>query len=321
MADCGCEVVCMDHATDFESEAADDLHLKSWSQSLAYVIYTSGSTGVPKGVAIQRDTLMNLVAWHQRTYNVRPADRATLIAGPGFDASVWELWPYLAAGASLHIPDEDTRTSPAKLVAWLVAEKISVCFLPTPLAEAVLDQEWPAASSLRLILTGGDKLRRWLHKPFPFRLINHYGPTESTVVTTATEVGALKHTHLLPPIGRPIDNTRVYLLTTGLQPLPFGVTGELYIGGESLARGYLGRPEATAERFIPDPFSCEPGARMYRTGDLAAYLTSGEIEYRGRIDQQVKLRGLRVELGEIEAVLSEHPQVRDCVVVAVEQLS
>jgi amino acid adenylation domain-containing protein len=321
LADCDCKIVCLDDGSYLapESEASENLNLKTCAESLAYVIYTSGSTGVPKGVAVQCNSLMNLVHWHQRTYGVLPADRATLLAGTGFDASIWELWPYLTAGASLYIPDEEVRTSPAKLVDWLTAEAITVCFLPTPLAEAVLSEDWTANSSLRLLLTGGDKLRRRLEKPFPFSFINHYGPTENTVVTTATEVGAQK-TYALPPIGRPIDNTRVYLLAGG-EPVPLGVTGELYIGGDSVARGYLARPDTTAERFIPDPFSSSPGTRMYRTGDLAAYLPSGEIEYRGRMDQQVKLRGYRVELGEIEAVLSGHPLVRDCAVVAMEQLS
>ena len=321
MSGCNCEIILMNQ--QFESSPADDanLCLPVCGESLVYVIYTSGSTGLPKGVAVQHDGLMNLIRWHQRTYDVTSADRATLIAAPGFDASVWEIWPYLTAGASLHIPDEETRTSSAKLAAWLTAEAISVCFLPTPLAELVLDEEWTSNSSLRLLLTGGDKLRRWLEKPFQFRLFNHYGPTENTVVATAAEVSAETGETAQPPIGRPIDNTRVYLLTTGLQPVPLGVTAELYLSGNSLARGYLTQPDATAERFTPDPFSSQPGARMYRTGDLASHLSSGEIEYRGRVDQQVKLRGFRVELGEIEAVLSSHPLVSECVVVPVEQSS
>ncbi|HEX2271357.1 MAG TPA: amino acid adenylation domain-containing protein, partial [Pyrinomonadaceae bacterium] len=321
MSGCNCEIVCMDH--QFESGAVADANpsLAVCAESLAYVIYTSGSTGKPKGVALQHDSLLNLIRWHQRTYMVNSADRATLIAAPGFDASVWEIWPYLTAGASIHIPDEETRTSPARLVAWLIAEAISVCFLPTPLAELTLDEDWPSTSSLRLLLTGGDRLRRWIEKPFPFTLINHYGPTENTVVATATAVGAATSEGVQPPIGRPIDNTRAYLLTDGLQPVPLGVTGELYLSGKSLARGYLTQPETTAERFRPDPFSSQAGSRMYRTGDLAGHLHGGQIEYRGRLDQQVKLRGFRVELGEIEAVLGAHPLVSECVVVPVSQPS
>ncbi|WP_161975702.1 non-ribosomal peptide synthase/polyketide synthase [Tengunoibacter tsumagoiensis] len=289
------------------------------SENLAYVIYTSGSTGQPKGVQIPHRGLLNLVRWHQSTYQVEPTDRATQVAGISFDASVWEIWPYLAAGASLHIPDEETRIFPAQLRRWLAEHAITLSFLPTPLAESVLldSEAWPASLALRSLLTGGDRLRVYPDSATPFSLVNHYGPTESSVVASAGLVlPPSEEIERAPAIGRPIANTQSYILDPQLQPVPIGVAGELYIGGASLARGYLERPELTAERFVAHPYSQEAGARLYRTGDLVRYLPNGEIEYLGRIDHQVKVRGYRIELGEIEAALSQYPGVQDVVVDA-----
>jgi amino acid adenylation domain-containing protein len=296
---------------------------------LAYVIYTSGSTGRPKGVEIGHRSLLNLVAWHCREYGIGPVDRATLVASPGFDASVWEIWPYLTAGASLHVPSAAVRSDPAALAAWLARERITVSFLPTPLAEAVLEEEERTQGTartartsspgedesplggLRFLLTGGDVLHRGAPAAAPFVLVNHYGPTENTVVATR----AWATPGRLPPIGRPIANVRAYVLDSRLQPLPVGVPGELLLGGESLGRGYLGRPGPTAERFVPDPFAQEPGERLYRTGDRVRRLADGALEFLGRIDRQVKVRGFRIEPGEIEAALLDHPAVGEAVVV------
>jgi amino acid adenylation domain-containing protein len=287
-------------------------------EALAYVLYTSGSTGRPKGVQVSRAGLLALVAWHLRAWRVTARDRATLIASPAFDASVWEIWPYLAAGASLHVPDEETRLLPDRLLAWLAAEGITFTFLPTPLAEQALAWELPAGLALRALLTGGDRLQRAPRRPLPFVLGNHYGPTESSVVTTWTTVAPepAGEAARAPAIGRPVDGTRVYGLDPHLRPVPLGAPGELAIAGAGLARGYLGRPDLTAERFLPDPFSPRPGERMYRTGDLIRHLPGGEIEFLGRLDTQVKVRGFRIELGEIESVLARHPRVREAVAVA-----
>jgi amino acid adenylation domain-containing protein len=287
--------------------------LQSGPRSLAYVIYTSGSTGRPKGVEIEHQGLVNLMTWHQREYQVQPDDRATQIAAPGFDASVWEIWPYLGSGASLYVPDEETRNTPERLLHWLERERITLSFMPTPLAEAVLG-EWNHTKPnlhLRALLTGGDKLHQHPDPDLPFHVVNHYGPTENTVVATWTPVtpggdGA-------PPIGKPISNTQVYVLDPHQRPVPVGVPGELYIGGESLARGYRRRPELTEERFIRNPFGA---GRLYRTGDRVRYLADGNIEFLGRLDHQVKIRGFRIELGEIEAVLGQHPAVKECAVIA-----
>ena len=286
------------------------------SDALAYVIYTSGSTGRPKGVQIEHRSLCNLVYWHREAYEVTSADRATQIAAPAFDASVWELWPYLTAGASVHVPSAATRQDPEQLVSWLVAHRITLSFLPTPLGESVLRVRWPSDGALRAILIGGDRLTLRPEKNLPFRLINHYGPTENTVVATCAEVEATDALSADPPIGRPLPNTRAYVVDSTLRPVPIGVPGELLVGGAQLARGYLNRPDLTAERFIPDPFSGVHGARVYKTGDLVRYQPDGNIEFLGRLDDQVKIRGFRIELGEIEAVLVKHRSVRHAVVLA-----
>jgi len=280
--------------------------------NLAYVVYTSGSTGVPKGVAVTHAGLLNLVCWHRATYGLSPADRATLIANPAFDAAVWEIWPYLAAGASLHIPEDETRFSPQAIVRFWQSAGITWSFLPTPLAEEVMTLPRPSGLSLKGLLCGGDRLHRAPGAGLPFSLINHYGPSEVSVVTTAAPV--LPGSADAPPIGRPIHNTRIRVVDARGALVPRGAAGELWIGGASLARGYLARPALTAERFLPDPWSGEPGKRLYRTGDLVRYRADGNLEFLGRIDHQIKLRGFRIEPGEIEAALRAHPGVSEAVV-------
>ncbi|MEM7345612.1 MAG: amino acid adenylation domain-containing protein, partial [Chloroflexota bacterium] len=305
-------------------------------QHLAYVIYTSGSTGRPKGVQIEHRGLLNLIYWHQQAFDVSAADRATHLAGLGFDGAVWEVWPYLTAGATLYQPNDEIRVSPPDIQAWLIDQKITISFLPTPLAEGVLALEWPTTETdLRMLLTGGDKLNRYPPSDLPFKLINNYGPTESSVVATSGLTPPEVTYHSAPSIGRPVSNTALYLLDQYLQPVPQGVPGELYIGGESLARGYLSRPALTAERFIPNPFVIDneqsivdsdkaktsvvnQSSRLYKTGDLVRYLANGEIEFLGRADHQVQLRGFRIELGEIETTLSQHPDVQDVAVILYE---
>lgn len=282
---------------------------------LAYVIYTSGSTGRPKGVEITHASLLNLVNWHRRAFAVTASDRATQLASPGFDACVWELWPHLAAGASVHLADDATRLDPEVLRDWLVRQRITIAFVPTPLAERMLVLPWPRGGALRALLTGADTLHHYPSPALPFALVNNYGPTEATVVATSGIVPPGSR-ETLPPIGRPIDNVQVHILDEARQPVTPGERGEVYIGGVGVARGYLNRPDLTAERFVPDPFVAVHGARLYRTGDLARRLPDGTIAFVGRADEQIKVRGFRIEPDEIVAALATDPSVRASSVAA-----
>jgi amino acid adenylation domain-containing protein len=287
---------------------------------LAYVLFTSGSTGRPKGVQIPHRGLMNLVRWDLCTYGTGPGDHRTQVASLGFDASVWEIWPCLASGAVLHLPEEEVRLDPRKLSAWMAGRGITVSFLPTPLAEAVMTPGVGEIPTLRHLLTGGDRLRRRPDPSCGFTLVNHYGPTEVSVVTCAGPVAPQDRgkAETAPSLGRPIDGLRVYLLDRSLVAVAPGAPGELWIGGPALARGYLGDPAGTAERFVPDPFGPAAGGRLYRTGDLGRHRHDGRLEFIGRTDHQVKVRGFRIELGEIEAAL-ERAGAREAVVVAREE--
>ncbi|MGA9381329.1 MAG: amino acid adenylation domain-containing protein, partial [Phormidium sp.] len=311
------KLVCLDTDWSAISQLSqENITSEVQPENFAYVIYTSGSTGTPKGVLVSHQGLLNLVFWHQKAFEITSKDRATQLAGTAFDAAVWELWPYLSAGASIYLVAPETLHSPTDLRDWLIEQKINISFLPTPLAEKLLSLEWKKGIALRTMLIGGDKLQNYPSQLIPFQIVNNYGPTENTVVATSGKVALNRATDIASPsIGRPIANTQVYILDRNLQLVPIGVQGELHIGGASLAQGYLNRPELTAEKFIPNPFSNEPSARLYKTGDLARYLFDGNIEYLGRIDNQVKIRGFRIELGEIETILGQHPQVQAAVVI------
>ncbi len=261
-------------------------------ESTAYVTYTSGSTGQQKGVEISHANLRNLVDWHIRRFGVASRDCATQIASPAFDAAVWEIWPHLAVGASLHIPAYETRCSPEALRDWLVQEKISISFIPTVLAERMIQLPWPPETALRILLTGGDTLHHYPPSSLPFALVNNYGPTEATVVTTSTIIAPNDKAVHLPPIGTPIDNCQVYVLDESMRPVAMGEAGELYIGGAGVARGYLNRPELTKERFIPDRFSNDPAARLYRSGDRVQILPSGELLFLGTLRRTNQNPGL-----------------------------
>ena len=299
--------------TSYGDDRSPDIRLQP--DQLAYLIYTSGSTGVPKGVAVEHRALANLVGWHNRVYEVRKSDRATQLAALSFDASVWEVWPYLAAGASVHMVDEHTRQSPTALWKWLVDKGITLSFVPTPLAEAMLREPIPETHSLRAMLTGGDRLHGGdLPARLSFRLINHYGPTENAVVSTCGEVDLATAKESAPSIGWPIDNIQAYVLDERMGLQADGVPGELYVGGCSLARGYWRRQALTEERFVANPFT--EGERLYRTGDRVRRRVDGSIEFLGRVDEQVKVRGFRIELGEIEHALASHDGVREAVVIS-----
>jgi amino acid adenylation domain-containing protein len=280
---------------------------------LAYVIYTSGSTGTPKGVMVEQPGVLNLARWHQRAFAVGPGDRCSQVGGPGFDAAAWEIWGTLLAGATLLIPSEELKTDPAALRDWLVAEEVTVCFLPTPLAEATLSLRWPVETKLRFLLTGGDRLHHAPRAGLPFDVVNNYGVTEASVVSTS----GLVHPDDpgLPTIGAAIDGVQCRVVDSWLNAVADGDAGELVVGGVSVARGYLGRPDLTAERFVSFPDSAD--VRWYRTGDVVRQRSDGEFEFASRLDEQIQIRGLRVEPGEIVAALDRHPAIRQSVVIAV----
>jgi amino acid adenylation domain-containing protein len=309
------KIICWDK--DFEIEIANQSShnpINNFTpENLAYVIYTSGSTGRPKGVLIQHSALLNLVFWHLNNFQVTSSDRTTQLAGTAFDAAVWELWPYLVVGASIYLIKSEFLLSAETLQEKLISHNITISFIPTPLAEQLCLLPWSENTTLRTMLTGGDRLNSYPSNKLPFKFFNNYGPTENTVVTTSGQILSEASDSKFPPIGLPIANTQVYILDRYLQLLPIGVYGEIYIGGLSLARGYLNRPDLTSERFIANPFVANE--RLYKTGDLGRYLPDGNIDFLGRIDHQVKIRGFRIELGEIETVLSQHPQVQQVVVI------
>jgi amino acid adenylation domain-containing protein len=276
-------------------------------ESLAYVIYTSGSTGVPKGVEITHANLSHLIRWHRDAFGVTRNDRASHLAGLGFDAAVWEIWPNLAAGATVCLADDAVRSSPELMQQWILRERVTIAFVPTVHATTLMTMEWPSTTGLRLLLTGGDTLRRGPAFRLPFDVVNNYGPTECTVVATSSAL--IPGNDGVPPIGRPIAGASIYLTNERGEQVPDGSVGEIYIGGGGVGRGYRNLPESTERSFLPDPFAGAPGARMYRTGDRGVRRPNGEIEFKGRLDRQLKIRGQRVELDEISEVLARHPSL------------
>jgi len=315
-----CKVVTLDGdaasiAAQPETKPAGEASL----EDLAYIIYTSGSTGEPKGVELVHAGLSNLVAWHRGAFQITTADRASAQATVGFDASVWELWAYLASGASLHLPDDATRGDASAMRDWIVSRRITISFVATVIAERMLQLAWPAETKLRFLLTGADTLKAYPPATLPFALVNNYGPTECTVVSTSGIIPAAgsanrNEAQPAPSIGKPIDGIEIYILDEQKRKVSEGATGEIYVAGAGLARGYRNRPDLTAERFVPNPF--HPAARMYKTGDLGRWLPNGEIAFMGRVDEQVKVRGYRVEPNEVAVVLGQHPSVETNVVVA-----
>lgn len=300
------------------SESDADINVELPADSLVYIVYTSGSTGRPKGVEITHANLCNLIDWHQAAFNVTAADRASQVAGFGFDAAAWEIWPHLAAGASLYIADEQTRRSPIALRDWLVVHKITISFVPTVMAEQLLHETWPADTALRTLLTGADALHRRPTAGLPFVLVNNYGPTECTVVATSGAVASDSNQagQSTPSIGRPIANTTAFILDDHLMPVPHGQPGELCLAGALVGRGYRNNPAMTASRFIMYTPPSGSALRIYRTGDRVRLTDTGEIAFMGRLDDQVKIRGYRIELGEIISHLDRFLAIEASAVIA-----
>ncbi|WP_053067905.1 non-ribosomal peptide synthetase, partial [Xenorhabdus khoisanae] len=289
------------------------------ARHLAYVIYTSGSTGQPKGVMVEHRNVLRLII-NNGFADIGPADCIAHCANPAFDAATWEIWAGLIHGARVLLIPEKTLLHPDLFSQCLSSENVSALFLTTALFNQYADLIAPTLSGLRYVLFGGElsdnRAAIRLRAAYaPTHLLHVYGPTETTTFATAYDIPVTDSEEGKLPIGRPISNTQIYILDKQGQPVPQGAAGEIYIGGDGVARGYLNQPDLTAERFLTNPFSSEPGARMYKTGDLARWLPDGNIECLGRNDFQVKIRGFRIELGEIETALTAHPQVKQAVVI------
>ena len=313
-------MVCLD--TDWEQiakESSENPISGATAENLAYVIYTSGSTGEPKGVAVSHRAVNRLVM-NTDYVQISPREVIAQASNVSFDAATFEIWGALLNGARMVLIVKGTLLSPQCLAAAIERHGITTLFLTTALFNQMVEPIPAALGKLRYLLFGGEavdpeRVKELLRKGPPSRLLHVYGPTEATTFATCYWVKAVAADATTVPIGRPIANTEIYILDANLNPVPIGVSGELYIGGPGLARGYLNRPELTAEKFIKHPFTADPTNRLYKTGDRARYLPDSNIEFLDRMDNQVKIRGFRIELGEIETVLSQHPVVRQSVVI------
>ncbi|MCW7542129.1 amino acid adenylation domain-containing protein, partial [Aquabacterium sp. A7-Y] len=320
-------IVCLDsEAHTLEGYPDFDPDPAHWSVSpehLAYLVYTSGSTGRPKGVMVERRQLAHLVGAIRQRYGLNPADRVLQFVAPSFDVATQEVFAALASGATLVLRSEAWIADPDSFGALCARHRISVLHLPTAYwQQLALDARFRLPAGVRLVAIGGEAaqpaaLAAWFaRQPREVELLNEYGPTETTVTATLARIDGADRPSC---IGRPLGRARLYLLDARQRPVPIGVTGEIHIGGPGVARGYLGLPEQSAERFIDDPFSPMPGARLYRTGDLGRWRADGSIDFLGRNDRQLKIRGFRIEPGEIEAELTRAPDVREAVVVLREE--
>jgi amino acid adenylation domain-containing protein/non-ribosomal peptide synthase protein (TIGR01720 family) len=305
--------------TAYAAEEETPLAHLGFPQNVAYIIYTSGSTGLPKGVMSTHGALVNRLRWGQETYPLGPKDRVIQKAPFSFDFAIWEFFGPWIAGAQVLMTPPGAQREVRYLVKLITERQVTVTHLIPSLLQVFLEEPGvEQCVSLQHVYGGAEAMSLELQQRFHERLNaafhNVYGPTEAAIDTTYWTCERTGQDRTVP-IGRPLANAQIYVLDERLQPVPIGVAGELYIGGAGLARGYLNRPELTAERFIPHPFSAEPGARLYKTGDMGRWRPDGVLEYAGRNDQQVKIRGYRIELGELEAILRQHPAVREALVV------
>ena len=321
----GAKVICLDTGSESINQHCQDNPTSNvTTDNLAYVIYTSGSTGKPKGVAVPHRAVNRLVC-NTNYVQLESCDRVAQASNTSFDAATFEIWGSLLHGARLVIIPQNVVLSPQHFAACIREQEISVLFLTTALFNQLASVVPQALKNLRHLLFGGEavdpkSVKAVLKNGSPQRLLHVYGPTESTTFSSWYLVQDIPEETTNVPIGRPISNTQIYLLDSKLQPVPVGTPGELYIGGDGLARGYLNARELTEEKFIPNPFEETGSRKLYKSGDLARFLPDGNIEFLGRVDNQVKIRGFRIELGEIEALLGQHPDVRQAVVIAREDI-
>jgi amino acid adenylation domain-containing protein len=320
------DVFAIESLVESERDEAN-LHARCGPRNLAYVIYTSGSTGTPKGAMVEHRGMLNHLCAKVNDLELTECDVVAQTASQCFDISVWQFLSPLMVGGCVRVYDDEVAHDPWALLKHADGDKVTVLETVPSLLRAALEggeesrAGGPRLDSLRWMVVTGEALppelcRRWLCKYPGVTMVNAYGPTECSDDVTHHFISEARGEEMRTPIGKPLMNTRLYVLDSHLSPVPVGVAGELYAGGDGVGRGYFRDPSRTAAVFVPDSFSGEPGARLYRTGDLVRHLPGGELEFLGRIDHQVKVRGFRIELGEIEAVLSSHEAVRDCVVVA-----
>ncbi|WP_052503982.1 non-ribosomal peptide synthetase [Micromonospora haikouensis] len=290
-------------------------------EEVCHIAYTSGSTGKPKAVLLRHGPLRNTVHVLREQCGLAPGQRGTWLCSPGFGLVQVDCFPILAVGGTVHIPEPAVAASPEQLRDWLVEQRIEQSLVLTAMAERLWRLDWPAGTALRWMRIAGERVRSWPDPELPFRVLNVYGSAEATVVGTC-DLSTLAaeapdgRPDRMPPVGRPVANVRAYVLDANRQPVPPGVLGELYVSGESLSRGYLNRPEVNGEKFLPNELPGDPYPVLYRSGDVARYWPDGTVEIVGRTDNEVKIRGYRVHLGEIESVLAEQPGVRQCAVLA-----
>lgn len=307
------EVFQLNTMKDLEIFSHQQPNIEVHQNALAYTIYTSGSTGKPKGVMVAHLAIQHLVTWHNHYFHVDHTSKVSLVAGLAFDISVWETWSGLTSGAILFIAEDEERTETSALVEYFRKNDITHGFVPTVLVPSFIDKTRNYNDlPLKYLFTAGEKLKPVLTTEMSYELIDYYGPTECTVYATFRKVKDVEGKYV-SSIGRPIANAQAYILSENKELLPVGAIGELYIGGELLAKGYLNNEALTTEKFIANPFKNEE--KLYRTGDLAKWLPDGEIEFLGRIDNQIKIRGFRVELGEIERTLSQQENIQEVMVI------
>jgi amino acid adenylation domain-containing protein len=310
----GIEVITVEDAT-IDTEQVSGAS----AENLAYIIYTSGSTGLPKGVMIPHSSLCNHMLWMQSAFPLKQTDRVLQKTPMSFDASVWEFYAPLLTGAHLVMAEPEAHMDGRFLIEQIRKYGITtIQMVPSLLKLCLEEPDFRKCGSLTRVFCGGEALtadlvRRFKESGLKAELYNLYGPSETTIDATYSRCDIDLD---MVSIGRPVSNTQTYLLDESLRPVPAGIPAELYIGGMNLGRGYLHRPDITASNFVPNPFSAQPGARLYKTGDLARYRSDGQLQYLGRIDSQVKLRGFRIELEEIASVLRQHPQISDALVLA-----